>query len=32
MYEEILLYHSPFFKKQYMEKLSKGTSVYDHIL
>lgn len=32
IYEEILLYHFPDFKKQYEEKISNNLSVINHIL
>lgn len=32
IYEEILLYHFPDFKKQYEEKISNNQSVINHIL
>lgn len=32
IYEEILLYHSPEFKKMYDEKIKNGQSIMNHIL
>lgn len=32
IYEEVLLYHFPDFKKEYMAKVSKGESITLHIL
>ena len=32
VYEEMLLYHYPDFKKTYLEKISKGESVTKHIV
>lgn len=32
IYEEILLYHHPDFKKDYLSKMSKGESITQHIL
>ena len=31
LYEEILLYNFPEFKKEYYAKLARGESVYSHI-
>ena len=32
IYEEILLYHIPEFKKDYLAKVQKGESITQHIL
>lgn len=32
IYEEVLLYHYPEFKKDYMSKIQKGESITQHVI